>query len=149
MKKGLFLRGLKMLTSFYRIHPDEEDIEDYYSYLQSMDEEVYVKAIENLINLRENILPTPARVVEECEKIYESYKYDILKKMYDDGYFHKGVERLTDEHASRNYDKAMTFVSRGIIPGFLLEDMIAYGLKQKPSLSLSQMLLLEDSKKND
>ena len=39
--------------------------------------------------------------------------------MYEEGYFHKGVERLSDEHANRNFDKTMMWVEKGKILSFL------------------------------
>ena len=51
--------------------------------------------------------------------------------MYDDGYFHRGVERLSDEQARRNLDKTMMWLDKGIIPSFLKEDMQEYMKKYK------------------
>ena len=58
---------------------------------------------------------------------------DLVKFMYDDGYFHRGVERLSDEQASRNLDKTMMWLEKGIIPSFLKEDMQEYMKKYKQS----------------
>jgi hypothetical protein len=46
--------------------------------------------------------------------------------MYDDGYFKKGIQELTDEQANRNYDKAIRWIEKGIIPNWLLEDIKKY-----------------------
>lgn len=46
--------------------------------------------------------------------------------MKNDGYFKLGVEPLSPEQEDRNYSKSIRWIERGIIPGFLLEDMQKY-----------------------
>ena len=43
--------------------------------------------------------------------------------MKKDEYFRLGVEPLLPEQEDRNYGKSIRWIERGIIPGFLLEDM--------------------------
>ena len=44
-----------------------------------------------------------------------------------DGYFNNGTYGdLSDEQANRNFDKALSWLEKGIIPSFLKEDMEAY-----------------------
>lgn len=46
--------------------------------------------------------------------------------MKKDGYFKLGVEPSSPEQEDRNYGKSIRWIERGIIPGFLLEDMQKY-----------------------
>ena len=46
--------------------------------------------------------------------------------MKNDGYFKLGVEPLSPEQEDRSYSKSIRWIERGIIPGFLLEDMQKY-----------------------
>ena len=46
--------------------------------------------------------------------------------MKNDRYFKRGILPLTSEQEDRNYDKSIRWIERGIIPGFLLEDMQKY-----------------------
>lgn len=43
--------------------------------------------------------------------------------MKNDGYFKLGVEPLSPEQEDRSYSKSIRWIERGIIPGFLLEEM--------------------------
>ena len=55
-----------------------------------------------------------------------------MQFLYGDYKFLK-VERLSDEQASRNLDKTMMWLEKGIIPSFLKEDMQEYMKKYKQS----------------
>jgi hypothetical protein len=53
--------------------------------------------------------------------------------MYEDGYFHRGVEKLSDDHARLSLDKTMMWLDSGRIPSFLKDDMQEYMKKYKQS----------------
>ncbi len=101
--------------------------------------EVVNKAIYNLIG-KSKYMPSISDIKEECQVCVSNYEIDLLKKMYDNGYFHQGVNLLDNDHASRNYEKANMWVSKGIIPEWLLKDMMEYGYK--PMLKAGNQLLL-------
>lgn len=65
--------------------------------------------------------------------------------MYDDGYFKKGFQELTDEHANRNYNKAIRWIEKGILPQFLLEDINEY-MKFKTEINSKETLRIEHVK---
>ena len=49
--------------------------------------------------------------------------------MKNDGYFKNGTYGdLSDEQVNRNFDKALSWLEKGIIPYFLKEDMKSYML---------------------
>lgn len=104
--------------------------------------EVVNKAVTNIIG-KSKFMPSIADIKEECEACISRYELDLLKKMYDDGYFHQGVEELDNEHASKNYEKANIWVSKGIIPGWLLNDMMSYGYKVQLKHNNQPLLLGE------
>ena len=83
------------------------------------------KAIDKIIS-KNKYMPSIAEIIDECESVNVNYLLSIVKVMYDDGYFHKGIERLSDEQASRNYDKTINWLEKGIIPSFLKNDMEEY-----------------------
>lgn len=83
------------------------------------------KAIDKII-AKNKYMPSIAEIIDECESVNVSYLLSIVKIMYDGGYFHRGIERLSDEQANRNYDKTINWLEKGIIPSFLRNDMEEY-----------------------
>ena len=49
------------------------------------------------------------------------------------------IQELTDEQANRNYDKAIRWIEKGIIPQFLLDDIKEYP-KAKPQINNKETL---------
>lgn len=91
--------------------------------------EIVLKAIDEIIR-SSKFMPSIAEILDKCDSLAKTYSYDILEKMKKDGYFKRGAYgELDDTHATRNYEKATMWLSKGIIPQWLLEDMIAYGYK--------------------
>lgn len=91
--------------------------------------DVVLKAIDEIIRTSK-FMPTIADILEKCDSQAKTYTFDILKIMLEDGYFKRGAYgELEDSQAIRNYDKATMWLSKGIIPDWLLEDMKKYGYK--------------------
>lgn len=91
--------------------------------------EIVLKAIDEIIRTSK-FMPSIAEILEKCDSQVKTYSYDILKIMLEDGYFKRGVYgELDNIHATRNYEKATMWLSKGIIPEWLLEDMKKYGYK--------------------
>ena len=57
-------------------------------------------------------------------------------------YYLQLYQELTDEHANRNYDKAIRWIEKGIIPQFLLDDMNKY-IKTKTQINNKETLRIE------
>lgn len=75
-------------------------------------------------------MPTIAEILEKCNGQAKTYTFDILKIMQEDGYFKRGaLGELDDNQAIKNYEKATMWLSKGIIPNWLLKDMQKYGYK--------------------
>lgn len=111
----------------------------YANQLEGYTFDVVNKAVDNLIG-KLKYMPSISEIKDECALCIREYESALLKKMFDDGYFHKGFKELDDIHALRNYEKANMWVSRGIIPEWLLKDMMQYGYK--PMLNKPQQKLL-------
>lgn len=127
-----FISGMKKLGSFYFKELTNEQISLWYEMFQDVSVDVFNQAIKEIS--RENkFMPNANELFNKCSQLNKSNLLDLVKFMYDDGYFHRGVERLSDEQASRNLDKTMMWLEKGIIPSFLKEDMQEYMKKYKQS----------------
>ena len=78
-------------------------------------------------------MPNASELYDKCSSLNKNNLMNIVNYMYQDGYFHRGVERLSDEQALRNLDKTVMWLEKGIIPSFLKEDMQEYMKKYKQS----------------
>ena len=87
-------------------------------------------------------MPTVHDILDKSKKVSNSYYLSIIDKMYNDGYFKKGYQELTDEHANRNYDKAIRWIEKGIILQFLLDDIKEY-TKTKTQINSKETLRIE------
>lgn len=99
-------------------------------------------AIDEIIKTSK-YMPSMAEIIEKCETFKVGRGNFILETMFKDGYFKKGVVELTDEHANRNYEKALSFIERGIIPDWLLKDMKEYGYVEDLRLTNINTPMLE------
>jgi hypothetical protein len=125
-----FISGMKKLGSFYFKELTNEQISLWYEMFQDVSVDVFNQAIKEIS--RENkFMPNANELFNKCSQLNKNNLLDLVKFMYDDGYFHRGVERLSDEQASRNLDKTMMWLEKGIIPSFLKEDMQEYMKKYK------------------
>lgn len=96
--------------------------------------EIVLKAIDEIIKTSK-FMPSVAEILEKCDEKQKDYTYEILEIMRKDGYFKQSAYgELDDIQATRNYEKATMWLSKGIIPSWLLEDMQEYGYKDKKAL---------------
>ena len=127
-----FISGMKKLGSFYFKELTNEQISLWYEMFQDVSVDVFNQAIKE-ISRESKFMPNANELFNKCAQLNKNNLLDLVKFMYDDGYFHRGVERLSDEQASRNLDKTMMWLEKGIIPSFLKEDMQEYMKKYKQS----------------
>ena len=127
-----FISGMKKLGSFYFKELTNEQISLWYEMFQDVSVDVFNQAIKE-ISRESKFMPNANELFNKCSQLNKNNLLDLVKFMYDDGYFHRGVERLSDEQASRNLDKTMMWLEKGIIPSFLKEDMQEYMNKYKQS----------------
>ena len=87
-------------------------------------------------------------LIEECEKCKSATKTEVIKYMWNTGYFklsYRPEHQLSDEHAMRNFNKVIMWLERGLLPDWLQEDINYYYLKMNnKALGNSQQALLKD-----
>lgn len=106
----------------------------YQEELSNYNELTLARAVKTIIRTRK-FMPTLTELIEECENSKSYRGNEILLRMKEDGYFKRGVIELDEVHATKNYEKALMFMAKGIIPSWLLEDMKKYGyIEDKPLL---------------
>lgn len=127
-----FISGMKKLSSFYFKELTNDQISLWYEMFQDISVNVFNQAIKE-ISKENKFMPNANELFNKCSQLNKNNLLDLINFMYDDGYFHRGVERLSDEQASRNLDKTMMWLEKGIIPSFLKEDMQEYMKKYKQS----------------
>ena len=92
----------------------------------------FVQAIKELSESQ--YMPNANILFEKCSQISIRNISEVVQYVYEDEYFHQGIERLSDEHTSRNFNKAMMLIEKRIIPSFLKEDMQEYMFKNKQAM---------------
>lgn len=125
---------LKIAYAYYFKELDEDLIVAmaslFYENLKDYEYERVNKAINNIIR-KSKYMPSISDILEEIDKIDKIIEFDILKKMLEDGYFKYGAYgELDPVQQVRNYEKATMWLEKGIIPEWLLQDMMKYGYKQ-------------------
>ena len=137
-----FAEGMKILSSCYHKDISNDDLIIWYEMLHDVEPEVFRKAIIDLCKER-SYMPTIHDILDKTKITKNNYYLSILEQMKKDGYFRLGVEPLSTEQEERNYDKSIRWIERGIIPGFLLEDMQKYINKQSNKLNGNDKKYLE------
>ena len=125
MDKIDFVEGIKILSSCHQKVISNDDISIWYEMLQDIEPEVFKKAIIELCKERA-YMPTIHDILDKTKITQNNYYLSILEQMKKDGYFKLGVVPLSPKQEDRNYGKFIRWIERGIIPGFLLEDMQKY-----------------------
>lgn len=120
-----FAEGMKILSSCYHKDINNDDLIIWYEMLQDIEPEVFKKAIIELCKERA-YMPTIHDILDKTKTVKNNYYLSILEQMKKDGYFKLGIVPLSPEQEDRNYGKSIRWIERGIIPGFLLEDMQKY-----------------------
>lgn len=150
---------LKLAYPYYfdklKNEADENDetflmfISMFQEHLAGYSSQVLDIAITNIIH-NSKFMPTINELINECDKSIGTFQNTILTRMKEDGYFKRAVVgELDDIQATRNYEKACSFVECGIIPNWLLEDMKKYGYqehKKELTTSNKENLLISNLK---
>ena len=120
MGKAEFLKGIKMIESFYRAEFNQEDLKLWYGALKEIPYEIYIKAIGNLVKTNK-FMPTVAEILEQCKEVEIANKVIVVENMKKDGYFKN----------NNDYSKIIGWLADGIVPSWLEEDMKKYLKHQK------------------
>lgn len=125
-----FISGMKRLSSYYFKELTNDQLVIWYEMFKDVSIDDFNQAIKE-ISRESQYMPNANILLEKCSQINIRNISQIVQFMYEDGYFHRGVERLSDEHANRNFDKTMMWIEKGIIPSFLEDDINSYLVKYK------------------
>lgn len=129
------VKGLNFLGLAYGKEYSQIETQQVYEFVKQYDYETFIKAVKELIRTSK-FLPRIADLIEACEKYKNSTNKNVVDYMREVGYFkYSPYGEVTDEHASRNYSKALRFIELGIIPDWLQED-IDYYVNQMKQLKL-------------
>jgi len=145
MKQEEFVKGLTYLGLAYGKEFTQLETQQMYDFLKEYNYDTFTKAVKNIIR-SSKFIPKIADLIEECENCKSSVRIEVIDYMRESGYFklsYKPEHQLSDEHATRNYLKARTFLQRGIVPDWLQADMNEYYTRMKQEkLTASQHQLL-------
>ena len=92
---------------------------------EEIPEDIFNQAIKE-ISKENKYMPNASELYDKCSSLNKNNLMNIANYMYQDGYFYRGVKRLSDEQSLRNFDKTIMWLEKGIIPSFLKEDMQEY-----------------------
>lgn len=132
---SVIIAKLKIAYPYYFKDMNDEDFvmftKMYQEQFSGYNPKILLYAIENIIRTSK-FMPTIADIVEACDKGIVDYKFKILDVMRDAGYFKKSnYGELDDIHANRNYEKAVNWLTRGIIPDWFMKDLKEYGFQNE------------------
>lgn len=122
MDKLDFAEEIKILSSCYQKVISNDDILIWYEMLKDIESEAFKKTIIELCKERA-YMPTIHDILDKTKTVKNNYYLSILEQIKKDEYFRLAVEPLSPEQEDKNYGKSIRWIERGIIPGFLLEDM--------------------------
>lgn len=112
MKKEEMVKLLGYLGVAYGKEFTQQECEVYYDFFKDYNYSILQAAIKNTIKTSK-YMPKIADLIEACDKSKEDNKVEIIELMKQQGYF----------KAPSEYDKALAFVKKGIIPEWLKSDM--------------------------
>ena len=115
MTEQELVKGLTYLGTAYGKEYTQMECQQHYDFLKEYSYETFVAAIKNIIK-KSKFLPKITELLEECENCKEGAVYEVLEFMRLRGYFKTPLE----------YDKATSFMAKGIVPEWLQKDINEY-----------------------
>lgn len=112
MKKEEMVKLLGYLGVAYGKEFTQQECEVYYDFFKDYNYSILQAAIKDTIKTSK-YMPKIADLIEACDKSKEDNRADIIDIMKAQGYF----------KAPSEYEKALTFVKKDIIPEWLKKDM--------------------------
>lgn len=143
MKMDEFVKAVSYLGMAYGKEYSQAETMQMYEFLKEYNYQTMIEAVKSIIRTSK-FVPKIADLIEACENSKTSTKTAVVKYMRDSGYFKLcDYGEITDEHATRNYNKVMMWLERGVIPDWLQEDInYYYKLMQQEKLTGSSTNLL-------
>lgn len=115
MTEQELVKGLTYLGTAYGKEYTKLECEQHYDFLKEYSYETFVAAIKSIIK-KSKFLPKITELLEECENYKEQKRFEVLEFMKEKGYF---------KHPNE-YEKATSFMEKGIIPEWLQNDINKY-----------------------
>jgi len=115
-----FLKGMKMITTFYNKDFTQEQLNEWFMFFEDVEAENFYRAIRKRAK-ESKYVPTINELLENIRITKNDDYLAIVKLMEEDGYF----------HSSKELEKTLHFIDENIIPSWLLEDMEKYRPKLK------------------
>ena len=130
MEKKELVKGMTYLGIAVGKQYTSEECEIFYDFLKKYDYQVFINAVKNRIK-KSSFPPKINELINECDLQNSELKLKTIETMNKNGYFKIALE----------YEKAINFVKRGIIPEWLQRDMTKY------SNSTSKLMSKQKDKK--
>lgn len=136
MSKEELLKGLTYLGTAYGKEYSQIECEQHYDFLKEYSYKTFVNAIKDIIKTSK-FLPKITELLEECENFKERTKYEVIEFMKKQGYFKD----------TREYEKAILFMERRIVPEWLQKDINKYyKLMNQQTLDHEEILMIGGNK---
>ena len=139
-----FIKCMKYLNACYSKSMDQEQLVSWFDYFSDISYPTLNNAIKEIVE--ESIyFPTISQLKDKCKEVNKKYIITIIDRMKENGYFKKGVEELTDSHASNSYFKTLMWLDEGNLPKFVENDIEAF-LKQNKQIEQKDKIQLSNAK---
>ena len=126
MKMEEFVKAISYLGMAYGKEYSQAETMQMYDFLKDYNYQTMIEAVKSIIRTSK-FVPKIADLIEACENNKSTQRVEVVKYMRDSGYFKLcDYGEITDEHATRNYNKVMMWLERGVVPDWLQEDINYY-----------------------
>lgn len=126
MKMEEFVKAISYLGMAYGKEYSQAETMQMYDFLKDYNYQTMIEAVKSIIRTSK-FVPKIADLIEACENNKSSQRVEVVKYMRDSGYFKLcDYGEITDEHATRNYNKVLMWLERGVVPDWLQEDINYY-----------------------
>ena len=139
-----FIKCMKYLNACYSKNMDQEQLESLFEYLSGVSYSTLNNAIKEIVS-ESKYFPTISQLKDKCKEVNKKYIILIIDKMKESGYFKKGVEELTDSHASNSYFKTLMWLEEENLPEFVENDIKEF-IKQNKQLNQKDKKILSNVK---
>lgn len=126
MKMEEFVKAVSYLGMAYGKEYSQAETMQMYDFLKDYNYQTMIEAVKSIIRTSK-FVPKIADLIEACENNKSTQRVEVVKYMRDSGYFKLcDYGEITDEHATRNYNKVLMWLERGVVPDWVQEDINYY-----------------------
>ena len=131
MTKIDFIKGMKLLQGSYSKDFTEDELQIWYIQFENINTDTFYKAINNIVRTSK-FMPSIAEILEKCSEENNTKRFEIIDYMKEQNYFKEETE----------YNKAITWLEKNIIPEWFKNDMKKYYKKQ---IEMKEQLKLKEN----